>query len=145
MLLFNLDSNKINTVILFSILHTTFSNSFFSISDFVYKRYNSRNVLSIPSLLKNSPLLGYLLVLNVVLFNGLPLFLKFNLEISVSIKLISFDLIMFLFFLLSNLIFLMSFNKIIYTVLFNNIKSKVSLDLSKYELILLLINLSPLL
>ena len=133
--------NTVVYVLLFCILHTTLSCVFFLISDFLYKRYNTRCILNIGGVFNNCSNLSIVIILSVIFFNGIPFTLKFNLEISIFIKLYNYDIVFLILFIFSQIIFIIFFTKIIYSVLFNNVEySKVS-DISSYELFLIIFNL----
>ena len=72
--------------------------------------------------------------------NGLPITLKFNLELFMFSKLINFNYIYFLVILVSQICFLVFFNKNMYIVIFSNSTKKIHIDLSKYEILFFLFN-----
>ena len=136
---------NVNFLFLMCILHTIFSTIFFLINDFIYRRYNTRNIYSISSILNNSPILGYLIIISVLFFNGLPLTLKFNLELVFFLKLYNFNFFIFFFIFFIQIIFLVSFSKINLIILCNNCSFVKVNDLALYEFFLIIILFSFLL
>lgn len=132
--------NTIIFYLLFCILHTTLSNVFFTLSDFVYKRYNTRNVYGVGSLFNNNPLLSLTFLLSILLFNGLPLTLKFSMEMSIFLKIVNTDFILFFLFYFIQIIFSIFFTKINYQLLFQNSKNKKTCDISFYEFLIIILN-----
>jgi len=124
---------NLNLLFLMCILHTTFSAIFFLINDFIYKRYSTRNTLNIPSILNNTPVLGYLIIFCVLVFNGLPMTLKFNLELVIFLKMYNFNFFLFFFFYVVQIIFLVNFSRINFLILCNNSFFFRAVDLTFFE------------
>ena len=142
-ILFNIfffNFNVVIYIVLFCILHTTLSCIFFLINDFIYKRYNTRCILNIGGLINNCNNFSILLITSVILFNGVPFTLKFNLEFSIFLKLSNFDIILFLIFSITQIVFIIFFTKIIYSIVFNNNSYSKIVDISFNEVLLILIN-----
>lgn len=130
---------NLNLLFLMCILHTTFSAIFFLINDYIYKRYTTRNIYNIPSILNNTPILGYLIIVCVLLFNGLPMTLKFNLELVFFLKIYNFNFFLFSFFYFIQIIFLLNFSRINFFVLCNNNFFLKVIDLNFFEFLIVLI------
>lgn len=62
------------------VVHTALSALFFTLADYLFKRYNSRAILLIKGLLVAAPGLYLALVLSTTLFKGLPFTMKFVVE-----------------------------------------------------------------
>lgn len=137
--LFFFDYNTIIYYVLFCILHTTLSSIFFFISDLLYKRFGTRCVSNINSIINHTPLFAIILLLNVLLFTGLPMTFKFNLEFVILQKMMLFDFFFFFIFLVLQYVFILLFLKFNLTILFNNINiNKKICDLSLYEFFIFL-------
>lgn len=132
--------NTLVFYLLFCVLHTTLSNVFFLLADFVYKRYNTRNIYCVGSLINNNPILSLVIICSVLLFNGMPLTLKFSLELSIFLKIINTDFFLFFFFYFIQIIFSIFFTKLNYCLLFQNIKTKKTGDMSFYEFLIIIFN-----
>lgn len=145
-ILFNLifiNYSSINFVLYFCILHTSLSFLFFFLSDLFYKKLNTRCINSLYGLLNKYTFISVLFIISVVLFNGVPFTLKFSLEVSMFLKLLNFSFILFLYFFFIQIYFLLSFNRIVYTILFGiNIDDmlKAFEDISIFEFYLFIFN-----
>ena len=78
-------------VSLFILAHTILSTIFFLIVDSLYRRYSSRSILVIRGVINASPQLGSIIILAIVLFAGLPLTLKFSVEVCIFNQLLLTD------------------------------------------------------
>lgn len=123
-------------LIYFSCLHTMLSFLFFFSVECIYKRYNTRSIYGITNILNNYPILAIFIVINVLLFNGLPLTLKFNLEIILILKLLNHNFIYLFIFLLIQIIFIIFFTKNFFSIIFLNSSNNVTCDLQFYEILI---------
>jgi len=132
----------------FCVLHTSLSFLFFFLSDIFYKKFNTRCINSLYGLNNNYLITSLVFTLSVIFFNGLPMTLKFSLELIMLSKLINLNVLLFIVILTSQLIFLIFFNKIMYCVLFGlnsfYFLKKSKNDISLFELFLIILNLSTL-
>lgn len=120
--------------IYFSILHTLLSFFFFFTVDCLYKRFNTRSIYSINNVLNYYPNLGLFLVLGVLLFNGIPLTLKFNLELVFFEKLMCFNFVFFCLFFFTQIFAIIFFTKNFFSILFFTTTSKNTIDLTFKEM-----------
>lgn len=139
-------SNKIVIyVLLFCVMHTSLSGIFFVLSDLIYKRYNTRCTYSIKGSLDYYFVLSVVLFLSVLLFNGIPFSLKFNLEFILFLKLLNFNFLLLLYFMTIQILFIIFFSKVCYGLIFNSNSKLYNIsDLSKFELYIILFNFLPL-
>jgi len=136
--LYGLSSQYI--ILYFSILHTTFSFMFFFLSDIIYKRFGTRSIKSISNIYENYKYISIFIIISILLFNGVPFTLKFNIEFFFLLKLNSLNFFLSLLFIISNIIFLISFNKIFFSLIFGNYNFFLKKnDLSKLECVILMI------
>jgi formate hydrogenlyase subunit 3/multisubunit Na+/H+ antiporter MnhD subunit len=84
-------SSVIKATSLFILAHTILSTIFFLLSDSLYRRYNTRSVLSVRGLLQTTPIFGYVLFICCLFFAGLPFTLKFVVEVYIFIQLFSIN------------------------------------------------------
>jgi NADH:ubiquinone oxidoreductase subunit 4 (subunit M) len=120
----------------FSILHTLLSFFFFFLVDCIYKRYNNRCILGVNNLLNFYPNLSFFLIVGVLLFNGIPLTLKFNLELIFFEKLLNFNSVFFLMFILIQIFGIIFFSKIFFSILFFSTVQKNTVDLGMKEILI---------
>lgn len=125
--------------IYFSILHTLLSFYFFFLVDCLYRRYNSRSITSITNILNLYPNLGLFLIIGVFLFNGIPLTLKFNLEIIFLEKLLNFNIVYFIIFLIIHIVCVIFFSKNWFNLLFFSSINKYTSDLTLKEICIFLL------
>lgn len=142
---FFVDYNTIVYYLLFCILHTTLSSLFFFINDLIYKKYGTRVLNCVSCIINNSPIFGFLTLMCVLLFSGLPLTFKFNMEVVIFLKIISLDFLIFFVFFATQYIFIVQFIKLNYSVLFNNLPQKKISDASVTELFIFLFHITILL
>jgi NADH:ubiquinone oxidoreductase subunit 4 (subunit M) len=132
-------------ILYFCILHTSLSGVFFFFNDILYKRYNTRSVYQINGILNNFFFLPILLLVSLLNLNGLPLTLKFNLELFFLIRLFNFDFFFFFFFIIIQYLFILFINKIIFNCIFGYNNKIICSDLSFFELFIIIIFILPLL
>ena len=137
MLMFLTKSNYI-FIILFSFLHAILSGLFFFIVECIYKRYNSRVLTNISNISNFYPMLSLNIIVSVFLFNGLPLTLKFNLELVFIYKLLTYNFLYFIIFFIIQIYFIVIFTKHFFSILFNHKKLKHTSDLNKKEIFIFL-------
>lgn len=126
-------------LIYFSILHTFLSFYFFFCVDCLNKRFNTRSIISINNLLNLYPNLALFLIIGVFIFNGIPLTLKFNLELIYFEKILNFNFFYFLLFFIVQVLCIIFFTKNFFSVLFFTTELKLNMDLTIKELFIFFI------
>lgn len=133
--------NKTNFIfiIIFSILHATLSGLFFFVVDCIYKRYNSRNTQSVLNISNYYPLLTLNILLSIFIFNGLPLTIKFYMELIILYKLLTYNTLYFIIFVLIQIYFIIFFTKHFMNILFSFKNNKITSDLTLKEIFIFVI------
>lgn len=126
-------------LIYFSLLHTLLSFYFFFTVDCIYKRFNTRSIASVNNILNSYPNLAILIVVGVVLFNGIPLTLKFNLEVIFFSKLLTLNAVYFLLFFSVQILGIIFFTKQFFSILFFSSTTRLVSDLTAKELSIFLL------
>lgn len=120
--------------IYFSILHTLLSFFFFFSVDCIYRRFNTRSIQGVNNLLNYYPNFAIFLIIGVMMFNGIPLTLKFNLELVFFAKILNYSFLYFFVFIIIQVIAIIFFTKNFFSILFFSTNSKVLVDLTTKEL-----------
>lgn len=134
--LINPTNNNLTLLVLFASFHTFMSIIFFSINDSVYKRFLSRQLSQISGLFSSHPWLSNIVVIFLLFFIGLPLTIKFYIEILLMSKFYFYNkIIFFLFIFFIQYVTVVIIYKNVICILFGvpNYYNKV--DLTKFEFI----------
>ena len=124
----------------FLVFHALLSGLFFFYSDIFYKFFNTRIVSSIKNLQQISFVVSLFFFSSILIFVGLPLTIKFFLEIHFLLKLVSYDFSITLLILITFMLFNVNFLKFFFHIFFSNLNKKFSnsIALSSRDFIFLL-------
>ena len=128
--------NKTNILFVtsFCVLHAILSGLFFFVVDCVYKRYNARNLQSLNNISNFYPILAINIIISIFIFNGLPLTIKFYLEVIILYKLLTYNMLYFIIFIFIQIYFIIIFTKHFMGILFVYKNNKILTDLSIKEI-----------
>jgi NADH-quinone oxidoreductase subunit M len=136
LILLFLTYNSYLFLIYFCILHTLLSFYFFFLVDCIFKRFNTRSIFGINNIINLFPNLAIFTIVGVLLFNGLPLTLKFNLELVLIQKLLNFNFLYFFIFFFIQIFAIIFITKNFFIIIFSsNSKTQLS-DLTSREFFL---------
>lgn len=130
-----------NSIVLyvFVIFHTLISGLFFFYVDCMYRRLNTRVSYNISGLSNLFPNLSLLLILGIYLFIGLPLTIKFTIEVHIIKTLVNYNLILLIIIsFLANYLSIIFFFKTFITTNFGSIPNIKGVDLTKKEYLIVI-------
>ena len=123
----------------FIIFHTLISSIFFLIVDFLYRRYNTRVSYNVTGACNIFPNLSFLNVISVYLFVGIPLTIKFSIEVFLIKIFLNFHpLLLTVIAVFANYLSILFFFKTFILINFGNVPSLLGTDITKKEVLLLL-------
>ena len=134
--LISFDSNYTRLIfIYFCFFHTSISGLFFLLNDILYRRFGSRQLNCISGIVSTHPKLFISLITATLIFLGLPLTIKFYIEVQIILKFLHCNMYYgFIFIILVQYIGILFFFKNIILFLFGPSLQSTSVDITLVEL-----------
>ena len=133
MLLLFFSASNYQVLFCFVFFHTFISGLFFYIVDCIYKRYNTRISYNIGGICNLFPNFSFFIFLSIYLFLGLPLTIKFSIEIYILQLFLNYNLFVFIIMIILNYASVVFFFKTFLLINFGSNQFMLCADLTKKE------------